>query len=84
MNCFRCGKPIPGRIYAYNGNAYGKSCYDLLIKRLRIREATKISSQNIDFIETDICKVKCEFCVHFNETICPQQQQFKGSIGRKR
>ena len=84
MNCFRCGKPIPGKIYAYNGNAYGKSCFDLLQKRIRIRQASKIESNRIDIIETELCKVPCEFCVHFNEASCPQQQAFKGVVGRKR
>ena len=83
--CYRCKSPIKGEFKIVNGKVLGPSCFKLYEKRNRIRSQCASAKQSsVDFIETEICKTNCLECQFFNLTKCPQEEAFKGVLGRRR
>jgi hypothetical protein len=85
ISCYRCKGEITGEFKVVRDKFLGPSCFALYQRRNRIRAAVPSKEQTSPgFVQTDICKTDCIDCMYFNLPKCPQEEAFKGTLGRRR
>lgn len=85
VTCFRCKVPIKGIFNVVRGRFLGPGCFKLYEKRNRIRAQVPAEKQtSVEYITTDICDCDCLDCIYFNRPKCPQEEAYKGILGRRR
>lgn len=89
QHCFRCRQPLPKNYEAVNDKPLGTTCYDLYLKRERLKQTIpnelKIDEFNVFYTETEYCKSPCTSCTFFTNDVCPLQTALADSVvGRRR
>ena len=75
--CNRCGKPIPGIPVVVGDRYFGKGCYEVYYRRMKLRASALISC-------SEYTESTCLDCPFLKQAKCPLEQNNNLTIGRKR
>ena len=75
--CNRCGKPIPGIPYIVGDRYFGKGCYDIYYRRMKLRASLAVTCEE----QTTTSCIDCPF---LKLSKCPLELNTNSIIGRKR